>query len=80
LATTTTTTTNFPSSLSGLKISRENKMATLLESIQDKYVDDSENTDYGFIVFVSNSPECKKGMFPPIMTLSDYDINRIGKS
>ena len=33
----------------------------------------------GWIVFVSNSPECKKGMFPPIMTLSDYDISTIGK-
>lgn len=56
-------------------------MATLLHSIQDKYGndDDADTEDYGWIVFVSNSPECKKGMFPPIMTLSDYDINSIGK-
>ena len=56
-------------------------MATLLESIQTKYGadDDNDQEDYGWIVFVSNSPECKKGMFPPIMTLSDYDISNIGK-
>ena len=55
-------------------------MATLLESIQNKYGadDDNDQEDYGWIVFVSNSPECKKGMFPPIMTLSDYDISNIG--
>ena len=52
---------------------------TLLDSIQDKYGgEDEAGQDYGWIVFVSNSPECKKGMFPPIMTLSDYDINTIG--
>ena len=53
-------------------------MATLLDSIQDKY-GENEREEYGWIVFVSNSPECKKGMFPPIMTLSDYDISSIGK-
>ena len=57
-------------------------MATLLDSIQDKYgVDiEEERREYGWIVFVSNSPECKKGMFPPIMTLSDYDISSIGNN
>jgi len=57
-------------------------MATLLHSIQDKYGgdDDADREEYGWIVFVSNSPECKKGMFPPIMTLSDYDISSIGHS
>jgi hypothetical protein len=56
-------------------------MATLLHSIQDKYgADDADREEYGWIVFVSNSPECKKGMFPPIMTLSDYDISSIGHS
>ena len=54
--------------------------ATLLDSIQNKYGAEEDNQeDYGWIVFVSNSPECKKGMFPPIMTLSDYDISTIGK-
>ena len=53
-------------------------MATLLESIQNKYAEEETGQDeYGWIVFVSNSPECKKGMSPPIMTLSDYDINRL---
>ncbi len=55
-------------------------MAALLDCIEDKYVvDDEMEQNYGFIVFVSNSPECKKGMLPPIMTLNDCDINRIGK-
>lgn len=54
-------------------------MATLLHSIQDKYGDlEADQEEFGWIVFVSNSPECKKGMFPPIMNLSDYDISSIG--
>ena len=54
-------------------------MPTLMDSIEDKYVGDDNSRDYGFIVFVSESPECKKGMFPPIMTLCDFDIEAIGK-
>ena len=51
---------------------------SVLSSIEDKYAyDDGE--DYGFIVFVSNSPECKKGMFPPVMTLCDYNIDSVGE-
>ena len=53
-------------------------MRTLIESIEEKY-DGEDGRDYGFIVFVSSSPECKKGMFPPIMTLCDYDIETVGK-
>ena len=53
-------------------------MHTLIESIEDKY-DGEDGRDYGFIVFVSSSPECKKGMFPPVMTLCDYDIETVGK-
>ena len=53
-------------------------MCTLIESIEDKY-DGEDDRDYGFIVFVTNSPECKKGMFPPILTLCDYDIEAVGK-
>ena len=52
-------------------------MRTLIESIEDKY-DGEDGSDYGFIVFVSSSPECKKGMFPPVMTLCDYDIETVG--
>lgn len=51
-------------------------MTTILETIEDKYSYDDE--DYGFIVFVSSSPEAKKGMYPPIMTLCDYDIDSVG--
>lgn len=55
-------------------------MPTLMASIQDKYVcDENSDREYGFIVFVSESPECKLGMFPPIMTLCDFDIEAIGK-
>jgi len=53
-------------------------MATVLSCIEEKYADDDAE-NYGFIVFVSNSPECKKGMFPPIMTLCDYDIQSVGE-
>jgi len=53
-------------------------MATVLSSIEEKYAYD-EAEDYGYIVFVSNSPESKKGMFPPIMTLCDYNIESVGK-
>ena len=56
-------------------------MAALLDRIEDKYVgEDDQEMDYGFIVFVSNSPECKKGMLPPIMTLNDCHVDRIGKN
>lgn len=48
----------------------------MLTAIEEKYSNDDE--DYGFIVFVSNSPETKRGMFPPIMTLCDYDIDVVG--
>ena len=52
-------------------------MTTILQSIEEKYsYDDAE--DYGFIVYISNSPETKKGMFPPILTLCDFDIRFVG--
>ena len=55
-------------------------MPTLMDSIEDKYVVDENSRDgFGFIVFVSESPECKMGMFPPIMTLCDFDIEAIGE-
>ncbi len=51
--------------------------STVLSSIEDKYAYDDE--DYcGFIVFVSNSPESRRGMFPPVMTLCEYDIEAVG--
>ena len=52
--------------------------ATVLSTIENKYSYD-EDENYGFIVFVSNSPETKKGMLPPIMTLCDYDITTLGE-
>jgi hypothetical protein len=54
-------------------------MTTVLASIEEKYSYDDDVEDYGFIVFVSNSPETKKGMYPPIMTLCDYDIESVGE-
>ena len=53
-------------------------MPTLLEGIADKYEQNDEDFG-GFIVVVSRSPECKKGMFPPIMSLCDYNLEHVGK-
>ena len=53
--------------------------STLLSSLEDKYAYDSDGDDYGFIVFVSSSPECKKGMYPPVVTLCDYNIDSVGE-
>merc|ERR1712026_656243 len=54
-------------------------MVTLQESIDEKYGEkESEAEDFGFIVFVSCSPEAKAGMFPPLMTLNDYNIETFG--
>ena len=54
-------------------------MVTLQESIAEKYGErENEAEDFGFIVFVSCSPEAKAGMFPPLMTLNDYNIERFG--
>lgn len=55
-------------------------MPTLMDSIVDKYIEDESTREFCFIVFVSESPECKMGMFPPIMTLCDFDIEAIGKA
>ena len=54
-------------------------MVTLQESIDEKYGEkENEAEDFGFIVFVSCSPEAKAGMFPPLMTLNDYNIESFG--
>ena len=58
--------------------------ATVLSSLESKYSPD-EDAELGspssdsFIVFVSNSPESKLGMLPPVMTLCDYDIDKVGE-
>ena len=55
---------------------------TVLSSIEEKYSPDDPDlsaSEFGYIVFVSNSPETKKGMFPHIMTLIDYDIESVGE-
>ena len=55
------------------------KMVSLKESIDEKYGEkENESEDFGFIVFVSCSPEAKRGMFPPMMTLNDYNIENFG--
>ena len=54
-------------------------MVSLKESIDEKYGEkESESEDFGFIVFVSCSPEAKRGMFPPMITLNDYNIEYFG--
>ena len=57
----------------------QSEVVTLQNSIDDKYGEkESESEDFGFIVFVSCSPEAKAGMFPPLMTLNDYNIENFG--
>ena len=54
-------------------------MVTLQNSIDEKYGEkENEAEDFSFIVFVSSSPEAKAGMFPPLMTLNDYNIESFG--
>eukprot|EP00092_Neocalanus_flemingeri_P041921 GFUD01045655.1.p1 GENE.GFUD01045655.1~~GFUD01045655.1.p1 ORF type:complete len:545 (-),score=132.58 GFUD01045655.1:10-1644(-) len=54
-------------------------MVSLKESIDKKYGEkETESDDFGFIVFVSCSPEAKKGMLPPMITLNDYNIESFG--
>lgn len=56
-------------------------MVSLADSIEEKYGDDDsdDSLDYNFIVFVSSSPEKRKGMLPPILTLNDYNIENLGE-
>ena len=54
-------------------------MVSLKDSIEEKYGEkEDEGEDFGFIVFVSCSPEAKRGMLPPLMTLNDYNIECFG--
>ena len=54
-------------------------MVSLREVIDDKYGEkDNENEAFEFIMFVSCSPEEKRGMFPPLMILNDYNIEYFG--
>lgn len=57
-------------------------MVSLVDSIEERYGDDDSDDaqDYTFIVFVSSSPEKRKGMLPPILTLNDYNIETLGDS
>ena len=54
-------------------------MVSLKESVEEKYGEkEHESEDFGFILFVSCSPEAKKGMFPPLITLNDFNIECFG--
>ena len=54
-------------------------MVSLKECIDDKYGEkENESDDFGYIVFVSCSPEAKRGLLPPLMTLNDYNIECFG--
>jgi len=55
-------------------------MVSLRDSIETKYMeeDDDNQEDFGFIVFVSCSPEVKHGMLPHIITLNNYNIESFG--
>ena len=54
-------------------------MPTLLEGIREKYEQDKDEDYGGFIVFMSSSPDVKKGMFPRVMSLCDYSLERVGE-
>ena len=58
----------------------DDKMVSLRDSIETKYMDEEEDNqeDFGFIVFVSCSPEVKHGMLPNIITLNNYNIEKFG--
>jgi hypothetical protein len=50
-------------------------MVSLVESLEDKYgEDEEEDQNFAFIVFVSCSPEAKRGLLPHVITLNDYNI------
>ena len=55
-------------------------MVSLKESLNDKYGEKEEESEYlEFIMFVSSSPEAKQGMLPPIVTLNEYNIECLGE-
>ena len=56
------------------------RMVSLRDSIETKYMEEEEDNqeDFGFIVFVSCSPEVKHGMLPNIITLNNYNIEKFG--
>ncbi len=60
----TTTTMPQPLSRQQQPLPPKAKTLTILDCIEEKYSPDDDNGghDFGFIVFVSNSPEAKKGM------------------
>lgn len=55
-------------------------MSTLVKSLNNKYSDDEDDQEnsFGFIVFISCSPETKRGLLPNIITLNEYNIERVG--
>jgi len=54
-------------------------MTTLMKSLNNKYSDDEEELSFGFVLFVSSSPEAKRGLLPNIITLNDYFIESFGE-
>lgn len=54
-------------------------MVSLVESLDEKYgEDEEEDQNFPFIVFVSCSPEAKRGLLPHVITLNDFNIERLG--
>ena len=74
-----------PSHARLLVISRQvtNRMTTLAESIHDRY-GEAENMmsgsqDLVYIVSVSPSPQARAGKLPPMLILTDYNIETLGE-
>jgi hypothetical protein len=52
-------------------------MVSLVESLDEKYrEDEDEDQNFSFIVFVSCSPEAKRGLLPHVITLNDFNIGK----
>ena len=50
-------------------------MVSLVESLEEKYgEEEEEDQHFAFIVFVSCSPEAKRGLLPHVITLNDFNI------
>ena len=58
-------------------------MITIVESIEDRYGivggdDEDDETNYDFFLSCSSSPQVRQGLLPPVITLTDYNIECLG--
>ena len=66
------------------KMTQDDRITTLAESIRERYSETGEDEDDSgsgsqglvFIVSVSSSPQARAGKLPPLLTLIDYNIGK----